>query len=259
MPGTRSRGTTSSRGEGSVVAIVQARMGSTRLPGKALADLGGRPILEHVVRRVRRAATVDEVIVATTDRPADDAIESLCARLKVRCYRGDEEDVLRRFLGAIEGTRADVVVRVTADCPLLDPAVIDRVVRARARAKADYASNGLERSWPRGFDVEAVRVEALAVADRLARQPHEREHVTPAIYEHPDRFRVMNVLAPPGARAPELRVCVDTAEDLEVVRRIMAESEDPDGLRDEEVVAFLQSHPDVRSINAHVRQKALGE
>ena len=234
-------------------------MGSTRLPGKALADLGGRPILEHLVRRVRRAKTIDELIVATTDRPADDAIASLCGRLGIRCYRGDEDDVLRRFLGAIEGTHADVVVRITADCPLVDPAVIDLVVLGLARANADYASNGLERSWPRGFDAEAFRADALRVADKLARAPHEREHVTPAIYEHPERFRLVNVLAPPGARAPELRVCVDTAEDLEAVRRIVAGTDDPDGLRAEEIVGFLRSHPEVRALNAQVRQKTLGE
>jgi len=257
MPGTRLRGTTSSRGR--VVAIIQARMGSTRFPGKTLVDLAGRPMLEYVVRRVLRAKSVDEVIVATTERSSDDSIATVCARLGVRAYRGPEADVLKRFLGAAETMKAGVIVRVTADCPLIDPEVIDRVVRTRARTHADYASNGLERSWPRGFDVEVFLADALRVADTLAKEPYEREHVTPAIYEHPDRFRLVNVLAPLAARAPNYRVCVDTVEDLQVVRKLVMSADDPDRLTSERIVAFLRSHPDVRAINAAIRQKSLGD
>jgi len=152
-----------------VVAIIQARMGSTRLPGKVLLDLAGRTMLARVVRRVGRAALIDEVMVATADAPDDDAIVEECRRLRVPCFRGSEHDVLDRFHRAAIAHRADVVVRITADCPLIDPEVTDRVIRAFFDERPDYASNTLRRTYPRGLDTEVMTAAALVRASREAR------------------------------------------------------------------------------------------
>lgn len=255
----QSHGMMSNTAKPRIVAIIQARMASTRLPGKALLDLGGKPILQHVVERVRMSKQVAEVVVATTDHHPDDAIASLCQGLEVSCYRGEEDDVLKRFLGAVEQTRADVVVRITADCPLIDPDVVDRVIRAYETTGVEYASNGIHRSWPRGFDVEVFRAETLRRADKLATRPYEREHVTAAIYMAPTVFRCTNVEAPHEAYAPDFRVCIDTKEDLEVVRRILSSTKDPASLRAADVVAFLRENPRVLALNRNVRQKGLGD
>jgi len=259
MRDIRLRGTMSEGSRGRVVAIIQARMGSTRLPGKTLVEVRDIPILGHVVTRTRAAKAIDATVVATTNLPEDDAIERFCIRLDVPCYRGDSEDVLNRYLKAIDRFKADVVVRITADCPLIDPSVIDIVVQTRRAMGAQYASNGQVRSWPRGLDVETFEASTLREASRYVRKGYEREHVTPAIYEHPDRFRCVNVEAPPDERAPDLRVCVDTKEDLEVVRAVAASVPNPTEIRAAYIVSFLRKHPEIASINRAIRQKQIGE
>lgn len=237
-----------------VVAIVQARMGSTRLPGKVLMDLAGRTMLERVVDRVRRADSLDAVVVATTDSPGDDAIAELCAARSWPCFRGSEADVLDRYYQAAVEAQAAIVVRVTADCPLVDPAVIDDVVERLVRdPDVDYAANSLEpRSYPRGLDVEAVRFETLETAWREADGPESREHVTPYIYNHPERFRLV-----PVRNDRDLSVhrwTVDTPEDLKLVRWIFEELDD-DRAAWADVVALVERSPEVKAWNWHVRQK----
>ena len=191
-----------------VVAIVQARMTSTRLAGKVLADIDGAPMLARVVERVSAAGLVSRVWVACTDLGTDDPIVECCRGLEVPVFRGSEADVLGRYVGAATAAGAEVVVRVTADCPLLDPEVIDRVVAALAPG-IDYASNVLERSFPRGLDVEAFRATALARMDQLARSTAAREHVTIGVrLEHPDLFTTANVRSPTDDS--DLRWTVDT-------------------------------------------------
>ena len=176
-----------------VVAIIQARMGSTRLPGKVLLELAGRTMLGRVVRRVRLAGLVDEVVVATTNAPADDPIVDECRRLPVACFRGSEHDVVERYHRAAAAYRADVVVRITADCPLIDPEVTDHVIRAFLQHRPDYASNTLHRTYPRGLDTEVFTAAALARACHEASEPYQRTHVTPYIYQHPEYFRLLAV------------------------------------------------------------------
>lgn len=239
-----------------VVAIVQARMTSTRLPGKVLADVCGRPMLEHQLRRLRRAATVDAVVVATTVNPSDDPVCELARALGVACYRGSEADVLSRYAEAAAEHGADVVVRITADCPLLDPGVVDAVVgEVLADPACDYASNVLERSYPQGLDVEALRADTLARVARDARSPMAREHVTwHIVSENPGGFALRSVVD--GERHDDLRWTVDTAEDLEMVRRVYEELDlagRPRGYR--EILAHVLARPELSRINAHVRQK----
>ncbi len=179
------------------VAVIQARTGSTRLPGKMLLPLLGEPLLVHVVRRVAMATTVDGVVVATTKLPGDDAIVSLAGLEGWQVERGSESDLVDRYLAAARAHGADRVVRITSDCPLVDPGLIDEVVTTLTTTGADFASNTLEpRSYPRGLDVEALTMPALEAADREDHDPASREHATPFIYRHPERFRLAAVRYP---------------------------------------------------------------
>jgi len=202
------------------VAIVQARMGSRRLPGKVLALLAGSPVLWHVTTRAAQARVVDQVVVATSDQPGDAPISAWCAAEGVKCVRGPEDDVLSRYALAAEASAADVVVRVTADCPLLSPGVLDLVVDARVAAGAAYASNTLARGFPHGLDVECLTRAALDAAVAEALDPEEREHVTPFVYNRPKRFRLASVS--PTEDWSWLRWTLDTAADLQALEAITA-------------------------------------
>ena len=203
-------------GSGSTIAIVQARMGSTRLPGKVLADLCGAPLLQRQLERVRRATSLDRVVVATSTDETDLPIAELCESLDVPCFRGDLNNVLARFLGAISEFNPEVVVRITADCPLISPSVIDSIVHSFFESDCDYLSNTLDPTFPDGVDVEVVRVRALRALARLDTDIHEREHVTLGIYRRPEQFVVRNFTGDPDLS--NLRWTVDSPEDLEFVR-----------------------------------------
>ncbi len=175
------------------IAIIQGRMNSSRLPGKVLKPIAGRPMLCHVMDRTASAETINEVIVATSDDPSDDPIELTCSREGYLCYRGSQFDVLDRFYQAASLADASVIVRITADCPLIDPGVIDRTVRAFFEQGADFAANRLpppyKRTYPIGLDVEVCSFTALERAWNEAKLPHEREHVMPYLYDQPGRFK----------------------------------------------------------------------
>jgi spore coat polysaccharide biosynthesis protein SpsF len=243
------------------VAIVQARMTSTRLAGKVLADVCGQPMLARELGRVMAMKEQDEVVVATTTNAADDAVADLARRSGARVFRGDEHDVLGRYLGAAREAKADVVVRLTADCPLLDPAESDRVVRALVdrAGEADYASNVLRRTYPRGLDTEAFFMDALERAARLGRSGPAREHVTWVMHtERRDLFLRHAVVDPSGENASDLRWTVDTPDDLRMVRKVYETLH----LADRpwsylEVLYYIRAHPEVAAINAHVEQKGV--
>jgi len=240
-----------------VVAIIQARMGSTRLYGKVLLDLEGRTVLARAVRRVRRAALVDEVVVATTVAPADDPIVEECARLGVACFRGSEQDVLDRYHRAAAAHKADVVVRVTADCPLIDPEVSDAVIYAFLHRRPDYASNVLRRTYPRGLDTEVMTAAALARAARHASESYQRTHVTPYIYQHPESFRLLSVTGIEDLSRH--RWTVDSREDLEFVRAVYRRMGDDDAFSWHDVCRLLAEEPTLADLNRHVCQKQLVE
>lgn len=202
------------------VAIIQARMGSTRFPGKVLADLQGRPMLAHIIDRVSRAAMVDRVVVATTVDPADDAVASLAAASGASVTRGPIDDVLSRFVLAARDHGADVVVRITADCPLVDPEVVDEVVRARAEGDVEYAGNVDPPTYPDGYDVEVMTIACLERLDREALLVYEREHVTARVRERPDEYSRANVTW--DRDASSIRLTVDVPEDLQRVAAVLA-------------------------------------
>jgi len=235
------------------IAIIQARMGSSRLPGKVLAELGGATMLGQVVRRLRTAGRVDDIMVATSTATADDAVTAAAIRLGAGVYRGSEHDVLARFVGAARAARAEAIVRVTADCPLLDPGVVDQVIDALSDA-VDYASNTHDRSYPRGLDVEALHRDTLERIARLGTSPAAREHVTAFVMEAPVLFRIAQVRA--AHDDSDLRWTVDTADDLALVRALYAElglADDPRPYR--EVVSVVRARPELAAANAHVIQK----
>lgn len=234
-----------------VQAIVQARMGSERLPGKVLRPILGKPMLFFLLERLKRSALLSTIVVATTTEAKDDPIEALCNDLKVRCVRGDPLNVLLRFIQALDED-ASHVVRITADCPLIDPKIVDRVIEEGLNF--DYASSAMERTYPRGFDVELMTRKALIAADRESTTPYEREHVTPFIYSHPERFSFKSIER--EGNASLYRVTVDTQEDYELVKKIFEElyplSRE---FSAEDVIAWLKKHPEWVQSNAHIKQK----
>lgn len=242
------------------VIIVQARMTSTRLPGKILKEVLGKPLLEYQVERLRRVRNADKIVIATTTNNTDEPVVSLGGRLAVPVYRGPENDVLARYHGAARAYGAGLVVRVTSDCPLIDPGVIDRVIGFYHEHKDayDYVSNTLQRTYPTGMDTEVFPFTVLDEAYREALDAAEREHVTPFIYRRPERYRIGQVIA--YNDTSRHRWTVDTPEDFELVRRIIEViyPENP-AFSLYDVLNLIDRNPSWTEINAHIVQKTLGE
>jgi spore coat polysaccharide biosynthesis protein SpsF len=237
------------------VATIEARMTSSRLPGKVLLPAAGRPLLEHMVERLGRARHVDAIVIATTEEAASDPIADLADRLGVGCFRGSEEDVLGRVLGAARAFDADVIVETTGDCPLIDPAIVDAVIERFAEGGVDYCSNTLERTYPRGMDVQVFPTAVLAEVDGLTDDPADREHVSLYIYEHSERYRLRSVVYDRPETAA-LRLTVDTPEDYALVQAIFEAlyPRDPAfGL--EAMLALVDERADLRALNRHIQQK----
>ncbi len=269
------------------LAIIQARIASTRLPNKVLLDIAGQPALAHVVERTRRAKTIDQVVVATTTDPSDDPIESFCADRNYLFFRGDQHDVLDRYYRAAQAYGAKVIVRITGDCPLIDPEVIDKTVYAffgQLELSAsyqrddgvevnlepegatqppagfppnDFAANRLPPPWgrtyPIGLDTEVCSFSALELAWKEAKQPHQREHVMPFFYDQPEKFRIL--LVNHEVDYGTLRWTLDTPEDLELLRRIFAHFDGRNDFSWLDVLALFEQEPELAQINAHVQAK----
>jgi glutamate-1-semialdehyde 2,1-aminomutase/spore coat polysaccharide biosynthesis protein SpsF len=233
------------------VALIQARMGSSRLPGKVLTALGGRPVLAWVVRAARATPGIDRVAVATSLLPDDDAIAAWCRAHGVSCHRGPAEDVLARFVLAARAEAATVVLRLTADCPLLDPHVCGTVLALLQRDGAVYAANVLPPSWPIGLDCEAFTVEALATADVLATRRSDREHVTPFLATNRGRFPAVNLPCPLSGLAAE-RWCLDYPGDAAFLSALVAHLPPDRPPAWTEVLAVLRRHPGLYALNTRV-------
>lgn len=241
-----------------VSAIIQARMGSTRLPGKVLKKILGKTLLEYQIERVKRAKTIDEIIIATTTKENDDPIVLLCQQLSIPFYRGSEEDVLSRYYEAATEFGTDVIVRLTSDCPIIDPNVIDKVVGhyLENSNQYDYVSNTLTRTYPRGLDTEVISYEVLKRTHEETKELKYREHVTAYIYQHPDQFRLCNVSNEKDES--KHRWTVDTEEDFLLIKKILEELYPITPLFTlEDVIQVLQEKPEWVKINAHIEQKKL--
>jgi spore coat polysaccharide biosynthesis protein SpsF len=238
-----------------VVAIIQARIGSTRLPGKVLMDLLGEPMLARVVARTLRAKMVDEVVVATTTETTDDALAEFCEALGWKCFRGSQDDVLDRYYRAAQFFGAQVVVRITSDCPVIDSEVIDQTVRGYLDVNVDYCANFLPtHTYPRGLEVEVFSFAALARAWQEDRNPSWREHVTEYILRNPSRFAIAGVGA--GRDLSSHRWTVDTAEDFLFVTRVY-EHFGHDRFTWTDVLQLVADRPELAALNQHVKQKVV--
>jgi spore coat polysaccharide biosynthesis protein SpsF len=236
------------------VAITQARLGSSRLPGKVLKTVAGRTLLQHHLERVARIPGVDAVVVAIPDRAHDDAVAEHARAAGYAVHRGPEDDVLERFRGAAVAAGAECVVRVTSDCPLIDPAVSGEVVARLHRGDCEYASNTLIRSYPRGLDTEACTMAALLAAAAEARDPAEREHVTPFLYRRPERFRIAQIAT--AEACGDWRWTVDTPEDFRFASLVLEElARRSAPFAWAATRAVLADHPEWMEINRHIVQK----
>jgi spore coat polysaccharide biosynthesis protein SpsF len=240
-----------------IVAIIQARMASSRLPGKVLMDISGRPMLAWVIERVRLSKRIDQVVVATTQDAGDEPIVKFCLENEVACTRGSHHDVLDRFYQAAREHQADVIVRITADCPVIDPQVIDHTLSRFFEEEVDFAANRLpppwKRTYPIGLDTEVCTFLALERAWIEATAPFEREHVMPYLYDREGRFKVLLVNHDPDFG--NMRWTVDTPEDLEVLRKITDHFAGRLDFSWYEILDFIQAHPELTEINATIKAK----
>jgi spore coat polysaccharide biosynthesis protein SpsF (cytidylyltransferase family) len=231
-----------------VLSIIQARMGSTRLPGKVLAPIGEKPMLWHVIHRVKAVKGIDRIVVATSDKAFDNPIEQFCMKHHINCFRGSETDVLDRFYKTAAHYLAQVIVRITADCPLIDPGVAHRVISAHTEGTWDYTSNTILRSYPDGLDVEVFTFDALKKAWHEATLLSEREHVTPYIWKNRTLFKVHQITQKEDQS--HMRWTVDEPEDLEFVRRLYHAfhgMEEP--FQMEDIINLIRRHPELSEIN----------
>jgi spore coat polysaccharide biosynthesis protein SpsF len=242
------------------VAIIQARMGSTRLPGKMMLPLERSHVLTHDIQRVQEADTIDEVVVATSTKTADDIIARYANRAGATVFRGSEDDVLDRMFSAATGANAETVVRITGDCPLIDWDVIDAVVDRLATENVDYCSNTVERTFPRGLDVEAFSYESFKHIHENAKEPHHREHVTPYYRENDDQFNLASVTSEEifdeawMQDRTDLRLTLDEADDYELLREVYNRVEYEDTLPIRDAVSVIDDR-DLHKLNADVTQK----
>jgi len=237
------------------VALIQARMSSSRFPGKVLADLGGRPMIAYMVERVRQARSIDLVAVITSTDPSDDALAAAVEALDLPVFRGELDDVLNRYAGAADAFGADVVIRLTGDCPLVDPRVIDEVVETRARAGADYCSNVAPPTYADGLDVECFTRATLDRAQREARQKPEREHVT--LWMRSDESGIARANVEALVDSSHLRLTVDYPDDLALVRRIVDQHGGGSAFDQFDILRCLDADRTLSRINRHERNEGL--
>ncbi len=239
------------------VAVIQARMGSTRLPGKTLMRAAGKPLLAHLIERLRRARRVDQIVVATTVNPEDDAIEALCrALVGVGCFRGSVDDVLGRVVAALVAFSADIHVEVHGDGPLPDWNVVDGLIGAYLDGGHDVVTNAQTVTYPPGLDAWVYSTRLLAAVERVAAAPEHRESPSLYLLQHPERYGVLNREAPAALRRPDVYLEVDTAADFEVVRGIMEALYPANpAFTTEDVLRFLDAHPDLAARNRDVERR----
>ncbi|WP_270940079.1 glycosyltransferase family protein [Romboutsia lituseburensis] len=245
-----------------VLCIIQARLGSTRLPGKVLKKLSGKSVLEHVIYRVSKSDLIDQIIVATTTNKKDDKIIDECLKIGVNYYRGDENNVLSRYYETAVDKGYETIIRITSDCPLIDPKIIDNMImyfnNENEKYRLDYLSNSLKETFPRGFDVEIFTFNSLKEAYENATLEYEKEHVTPYIYLNQDKFTIKNYYN--SNKNQNYRLTLDTYEDYLVIKNIYDNIYKEDSMFFyEDIISYLNQYPEIANINQHIKQKKLGE
>jgi spore coat polysaccharide biosynthesis protein SpsF len=237
-----------------IICIVQARMNSTRLPGKVLKKINNKPLLWYLLNSLQFSKTLDHIVVATTKKKIDDQIVKLCNDMKISVFRGNEKNVLNRFCEAGKKFDATHIVRISADCPLMDPNVVDKIVRKSLFTNVDYVSNTLPKTYPTGYEVEVIKFTSLLKSERITNDLGDREHVTLFIMRNPKLFSHYNVKAPDLFKKPKIRVCVDTKEDFLVVQKIIDLSNNKQKfISIRKVISILFKNPKIQKLNSHVK------
>lgn len=234
------------------IVIIQARFGSTRLPGKVLKPLGNVDVLTYDVERCKQIKGISEVIVATSTLPQDDAIAQWCEKHGVKYFRGSEEDVLDRYVQCAKQYEPDYVMRVTSDCPFVDYEMASEMVELMKKAQKDIVL--LEGELPRGLAVEIISFEALLKIHEIGKESRHREHVTYYAYEFPEQFDAVTYIVPSNRIAPELRITLDTEEDYALIRAVAEHFQNP-LVSSADVIQYLKETPEVAKLNAHIKQK----
>jgi len=241
-----------------IVASIEARFASSRLPGKTLLEICGKPTLELIIERLRRSKFIDEIVIATTVSRDCDAIEDLAKKLNVGCYRGSEDDVLDRVLKAAKAYKADIIVEITGDETLIDTVIVDQVIDYYLKNNFDYVSNVLDRRYPRGLDTQVFAVSVLEEVSRLTNDPADRENVSLYIYEHPERYKLGSVRAPEEMNHPDWRWTLDTKEDFEFLKTVYeALYKVKKDFNSYDVLELLKKNPHILKINERIKQKAV--
>lgn len=238
--------------------IIQARMGASRLPGKPLLKVLGRPLLSYLLERLKQVSNADKVVLATTLDPKDDCIAHVAQEAGAYVFRGSENDVLDRYYQAAREFKADIVVRITADCPLMDPALVTKLIDLYKKQKSEtvFVSNTIQRTYPRGMDIEVFSFKALKDAWQNASQAYEREHVTPYLYTHPEKFHIVQDTQ--KENLSQYRWTVDTKEDFAVVSKLLSATYPANPLFSlNDLITIFLAHPDWQKLNAHIPQKTL--
>jgi spore coat polysaccharide biosynthesis protein SpsF len=241
-----------------IVATIEARMASSRLPGKVLLPAGGKPMLKHLVNRLRQVKSIRDVVLATTVNRIDDCLEDFARHEDISCFRGSEEDVMGRVIGAADSVNAGIVVEITGDCPIIDPLLIEQTIQMYLHNPCDFASNSLIRSYPDGMDTQVFSLDTLKRSAALTKDPQHREHVTLHICKHPELFRQVCLIASPDLHWPELGLTLDEKSDYELLKNLIeyfGSSRPFFGCR--EVIDLLRTRPEWSAINQAVRRKGV--
>lgn len=239
-----------------IIATVEARMTSSRLPGKVLLPAGGKPMLAHLMARLRQAPSIDRIVLATTVNAADDPLNAFAHDAGILCHRGSEENVMARVIGAAEQAGADIVVEITGDCPIIDPGLVEQAIRMFLNNECDYASNAHIRSYPDGMDVQVFTLDTLRRSAAMTNTPLDHEHVTLHMRQHPDLFRHLHIIAPPDEHWPELGLTLDEEADYRLLKELIEHFGNANPYFScREVVAHLRKRPDLVAINHQVRRK----
>jgi spore coat polysaccharide biosynthesis protein SpsF len=237
-------------------AIIEARMSSSRLPGKILLPVVGKPLLALLVERLKRAPSLDHIVIATTSNATDDPVEELAGKIGVGCFRGSEEDVLSRVLQAAKNDSCDVIVEITGDCPLIDPEIVETLIRIYQENSYDYVSNVLKLTYPNGMDTQVFSTATLEKVASLTNDPVDHEHVSLYIYEHPEIFSLFNLESNIPEKYWNMRLTVDTREDFELIKNIYEElyPKNPAFVLSD-IIELLEKREELVNLNRHIQQK----
>lgn len=238
-----------------IVATIEARMTSSRLPGKVMLPALGRPMLAHLTSRLKTVQSIDEIVLATTVNATDDVLAEFAEKDGIKVFRGSEEDVMARVIGAAESAQADVVVEITGDCPIIDPDLIEQTIRVFKRNNAVYCANSFISSYPDGMDTQVITLEALKKSFSMTADPQDREHVSRHIVKNPQLFPHVYLVAPPSLHWPGLGLTLDEPADYELIRTLI-ENLGKDNLLFGcgDVIRFLRANPQVLKINDMVQR-----